>query len=448
MENNLMWLWWGFTVAICAWKIIEGLVRPRKMLEWPFLACAMWAYFYGYMAYFAKIHLSQYLSNGSSNLGQFIPLMCLVGILIGWRLGIQVKHLPPSQNRTYPYFWIWLTGIFFLLVGVVGGISVFRQVQNGTIDYKDSSAYWYLLFYVGYPGLAMSLWALFRMPPLTRAILGIITLLALIAFMFPHVFSARRGPLFSGVMVLLIVPPFATRRPPNPIIFCGALLAACLVMLLFMQARQVIYNGGSWSEAFQILDVNEAVAEKVDAAEDNEYINNCDMIATLYHNGKYQYGTGHMGLFLHWIPRTIWKNKPELGAGYYTSLELYDDVEAATGVQLAGSGASSGGVAESFVQYGFLCPVFWLGLSWVLAKVFVRATLGNSPRWIFCYVGFICASHWLVSQGFDAAFVPLCFFQAVPFVCFLIFGGRGPEKGQPYRRSRRHGLKEITQSAS
>ncbi len=64
------WIGWAVTVGICAWKIAEGFWRPHRMLEWPFLACAMWAYFYGYMAYDAKIALSDYLGNGIANLGQ------------------------------------------------------------------------------------------------------------------------------------------------------------------------------------------------------------------------------------------------------------------------------------------------------------------------------------------------------------------------------------------
>jgi len=72
MGIDWMWIWWGMTVALCAWKIIEGLLRPARMLEWPFLACAMWIYFYGYMAYEAKRTLSAYLGNGMSDIGQLM----------------------------------------------------------------------------------------------------------------------------------------------------------------------------------------------------------------------------------------------------------------------------------------------------------------------------------------------------------------------------------------
>jgi hypothetical protein len=420
MDNNLMWIWWALTVALCAWKIGEGLLRPHRMLEWPFLACAMWSYFYGYMAYNAKREMSEYLGNGISDIGQLMPLLCLAGVIGGWGLGARRPAHLVSENRTYPYFKFWLLGMFFLAVGSAGAYSVMRAAQAGTLNYQESSGYWTLLFYVGYPGLAMTVWSLFRVKSATRKYLWAVTLLGLAAFMFPHVLDARRGPLFPAIMVLLLVPPMARRRAPNPWIFCGVLAAAGLVMLLFLQVREVTYNGGTWNEAIHHLDVGTAVTEKADEPEDNEYINSCQLIGTIYQNGKYQYGTGHMSLLWHWVPRAVWKEKPTLGEGSYSFNEMFDDVEAATGFHLLGTGAAAGGVADTFVQYGVLCPLFWFGLSWGMGAVYVRALMGNSPRWLFCYVGFICASHWLVSQSLSAAFVPGMFFQAVPLLVFAV----------------------------
>jgi hypothetical protein len=418
MENNLMWIWWSATVAICSWKIIEGLLRPYRMLEWPFLACAMWAYFYCYLAYEAKVSLSDYLGNGITNIGQLMPLLCLIGVLVGWSLGTQSRGKVPPENRTHPYFRFWLAGIFFQVLGTAGALSVMRAAAVGNLNFQESSGYWYLLFYVGYPGLAMVVWALFKMEPGYRKYLWITTAFVLAAFMFPHIINARRGPLFPAIMVLLLVPPLATRRAPNRLFFCGTLTAAALVMLLFLQVRTITYNGGTWGEAIHHLDVSAAVEERGKQAEDNEYVNNCQLIGTIYQNGKYQYGTGHLSLLWHWIPRAVWKDKPTLGEGTYSFEEMFDDVEAATGFHLLGYGASSGGVADTFVQYGIFCPLFWFGLSWGIGCVYMRALRGN-PRWLFTYVGFICASHWLVSQGFAASFVPGMCFQTVPLITFF-----------------------------
>ena len=107
MNIDWMWVWWALTVALCAWKLIEGIFRPARMLEWPFIACAMWAYFYGYMGYQAKLNLSAYLGNGMGAIGQFVALLCLIGLLVGWSVGKRVRVSPASQQSTYSYGLAW-----------------------------------------------------------------------------------------------------------------------------------------------------------------------------------------------------------------------------------------------------------------------------------------------------------------------------------------------------
>ncbi len=63
-------------------------------------------------------------------------------------------------------------------------------------------------------------------------------------------------------------------------------------MLAFLQVRHVIYSGGSWTQALEHVDIGAAVTEKAEQAEDNEYINNCQMISTIFQKGRYEYGTG------------------------------------------------------------------------------------------------------------------------------------------------------------
>lgn len=417
-----MWIWWVFTVGICAWKLGEAFFRPHRMLEWPFFACAMWAYFYGYMAYVAKTSLSEYLGNDISNLGQLMALLCLIGLIAGWSFGMRGSKSVRPDTRSFPYYRIWTAGLFFVFVGSIGSYTVLHSAMSGTMDYQQSSGYWILLFYVGYPGLALMTWSLLKMPRQYRTYLWIISFLALAAFMFPHVLTVRRGPLFPAIIVLLLVPPLALRRSPSPFVFFGSLALAGLAMMLFLQIRHITYNGGTWGEALGEIKLDEALSERVQSAEDNEYINNCQLIGTLFQNGKYQYGSGHMELLWQWVPRAIWKEKPSIGEGSYSFNEMFDDVEKATGFHLLGTGAAPGGVADSFVQYGLLCPLFWFGLSWGIGWVYKRARAGNSARWLFSYVGFICATHWLVSQGFAAAFVPGMYFQVVPIIVLLLFG--------------------------
>jgi len=415
-----MWVWWVLTVAICAYKLIEAVVfRPAKMLEWPFLACAMWSYFYGYMGYQAKLNLSAYLGNGMADIGQLMALLCLIGLLAGWSAGKRFRFKPSTSEPSYPLGYCWFAGFALVLIGAAGAYSVAHAQGEGTLNYKASSAYWYLLFYVGYPGMAISLWSLLKMKSQARFILWGITVVSIILFMAPHVINARRGPLFPAIIVLLLVPPITLRRPPSRIIYCGGLALAALVMLLFLQVRAVTYNGGTWGQAMESLNLDSA-AERGQDADDNEYVNNCQVIGVVYQNGKYDYGTGHLELLLHWVPRYFWPYKPGLGQGIYDPGALFDDMERATGVRLLGnSGAADGGVADSFIEYGIFSPFYWFVLSGLVGMVYAKALSTKRPWWMFSYVGFLCASHWLVSQSFPAAFVPGMYFQLVPLAVLV-----------------------------
>jgi hypothetical protein len=415
-----MWIWWVGTISLCVYKLAEAVIfRPARMLEWPFLACAMWIYFFGYMAYQAKLNLPAYLGNGMSEIGQLMAFLCLVGVLAGWDVGRLFQPRPSTREPAYPFGLVWLAGIFFVIIGALGAYSVAHAQDEGELNYAASSAYWYLLFYVGYPGMAIAIWAMLKVKSSTRFALWGITAISIILFMLPHVLNARRGPLYPAIIVLLLVLPLTLRRPPNRFIFCGGLAAAALVMLLFLQIRAVIYNGGTWGEALQTIDLDTA-AERGNEVDDNEYVNHCQLIGTIYRNGKYQYGTGHLELLVHWVPRAIWPNKPVLGEGLHSLNEIFEDVEQTGGAQLLGSGAASGGVADSFLQYGIFCPLFWFLLSLGVALVYGRALASRAPWWMFSYVGFLCASHWLVSQSFSAAFVPGMYFQAVPLGVLLL----------------------------
>jgi len=446
LENanfDWMWIWWLGTVVLCLWKIIEAVVfRPVRLLEWPFMACTMWLYFFGYMAYKAKMTLSAYLGNGMANIGQLMDFLCLIGLLAGWSaaMRLQVKWTV-KQRPVYPYLLCWLTGFGLVVLGAIGSYSVVQAGEEGDLNFQTASAYWYLLYYIGYPGLAIAMWAALKFkPPLSYILMGV-TFAALVVFLYPYLAGARRGPVFPAIILVLLVPPLTLRRPPNRLLYCGGLIGVGVFMLLCLQIRTTIYSGGTWSEALQKLNVEDAVVERGDEAYDNEYINNCQVIATVNDSGKYEYGTGHLGLFLHWVPRAFWPDKPVLGQGvYYSDKERFDDIEKITGVSLLGFGASTAGVAESFVEYGYLCPLFWFLLAFGIGFVYLKAVRSGSPWWLFSYVGFLCSTHWLISQGFAPAFVPGMYFQLVPLGVLVMVGLYRRLTAAPYKSGRRRPL--------
>ena len=405
---------------LCAWIYYSAFVKPQKMLEWPFLAAVMWGYFYVYMSYDANTSLADYISEYSV-IGQITALMGLVGIYLGWGIGLKRKVI--STKRQLPKnMWLLCAGLFFVIVGILGARSVGEAASKQIDVYNETSAYYYLLFYVGFPGLAMAVWAGAKWNGKTKYIVWIIIAIFLFVFIFPYIQGARRGPVFPAIILLLIVPSMARRKSPNPIVFASVLISTGIAMILFLSIRSITYNGGDWSDAIAEICVKDAVSERGKKVTDNEFVNHCHTVATLAYNGKINYGTGHLGLLLHWIPKKFYPNKPILGDGYFCSFyELFDDIERHCGVYLlGGSGASNAGVADSFFQYGWLFPFYWYCISYIFSILYTNGQKTNDPRWCLSYVGVMCASHWLISQSLSAATVPGLIFIVIPIVSIAL----------------------------
>ena len=429
-NSSLFWTFWGTTVGLCAWKILEGFWRPDRMLEWPFLACAIWVYFYGYMAYDVMVSLSDYLSGEMLWFGALLPLFSLVGLLCGWKLGMRVTTHTKTPQHDYSLPQIWGMGIVLLLIGMVGA-NFFLTSGGEGIDLETTSAYAYLSFYCGYPGLVLAVWAASKMSGPNRMLLWMITAVGVVVFILPFLAGSRRGPLFPAMMALLVVPALANRRAPNPVAFGIGLAVVGVTMLLCLQIREFRKSADdSWVDVVRQMSLTKALRDRGQEAADNEYLNNCALIAAVRQSGKYQYGSGHVGMLLHWIPRAWWPDKPALGEGLYSHQEMFDAVESIAGVRLIGGGAAAGGVADSFTQYGYFTPLFWFGISWFMARVYVRARWGSDPRWLWSYAGLVCVTHWLISQAAANAFVPAMVFVLIPLAVSVVLP-RIPQRTVP-----------------
>jgi len=412
------------TAVVAGATILRAVWKPERLPQLPVVAAAMWLYFYVFMAYAVAVEMGPLLPSGALALGQLIALASLVGLIVGSRLGMR-RPGAASGTQVPQYAWgrLWWIGATLTVLGSVAHLAFITQKQ---IRWQETTAYWYLAFYVIYPGLACCLVARIKgsiSHPAERPAVW-----ALAAFaMFPHVAAARRGPLFPIVMVLVFLPNLVRRRTPKRTVILGALAGSAIVMLLFVAVRPWVYrsgessltaiSAGDWSEALDSVSFEDVVLRKTRQETDNEFLYHCAMVKTNVETGVYQYGTGYLSLLTHWIPRRWWPSKPELGEGWFGNiLHLIPTV---TGWRMS-IGASAGGLAEVFNQFGWFSPLFWGLLGWLAARMLRRARVEDDPRWVVAYIGVLCASHWLISQGFAAAFVPACVFQVVPWLAFRV----------------------------
>src|ERR1035438_4669993 len=93
-------------------------------------------------------------------------------------------------------------------------------------------------------------------------------------------------------------------------------------------------------------------------------------------------------------------------------------------------GASWGGVASAFEQYGFLSPLFWAALGYFAGRSYHQA-LSHRLNKEITYLGFLSGAHWLIAQGFGAAFVPVCIFIIPPLIVLRsVRGNPSPDRGR------------------
>lgn len=417
--SPVFWTALLFTWAACAAVLARAVLRPRALTEFPVFAGAMWLYFYGIMALGTGLTLSSHLPDWALDLGQVMALLCLVSLVAGWQWGSRRPAPAPGTTGGASPRAIWAAGIGLILVG---GASFRLFIAGGDPDWEGTSAYWYLLFHVTYPGLALAL-AAAAMDPRCRGIArqALLAGLALWA-LFPHLATARRGPLFPAVVAAVLVAPLVARITPSRTRVLGGLAAASTAMLLFVAVRPWLYDDGKafreeetaerWQQALEEVTLRDVFMSRAVREGDNEFLYHCALVATIAEREAYQYGSGYLSLLTHWIPRQWWPEKPELGRGFFP--DAIGQVPLVVGWSMS-KGASAGGVAEVFNQFGFASPLFWLAFGFGIARLHARARAGDL-RWQLAYVGLVCASHWLVSQGVAAAFVPACIYVVVPLV--------------------------------
>jgi hypothetical protein len=398
--------------------------RNKDVLGLPFIACGMWLYLYGSMAYGCAVNLADLLPTWTLEFGQLVALLSLMGLLIGWHCASRSHR--KSQSFTIPpakYALIWRIGIVLLFIALVGQYTFMRQE---VIDYQNTSNYWYLMFYIGYPATALCLFVLIKDKSGPMSLRAVFLGVLILALMWQPIVTARRGPLMPMVIVILYIPYLVRKRRPNRLVVGSGLAIGSLAMLTFLYMRPYSYapDGVSdwtmsdrldgWQKGLRDLSWEAVFSEKQKTQSDNEYLYHCGMVATIWEFSDYQYGTGYLTLLVNWVPRQLWKSKPALGQGLLPS-QWQDQLPGVVGWSMS-TGAAGGGAAEVFGQFGIVSPLFWAIVGALASKLYRRSAHTGDELATAQYVGFLCTLHWLVAQGFAAMFIPACYFILIPTV--------------------------------
>jgi hypothetical protein len=431
-ENAGFWFLWIITATVCIGAAVHAVRREDQILGFVPVFCLAFGYFYVFQSAIVALTLYHRLQPWMFTLGQALALVCLLATLYGHHLGSRPDRLP---RTTHPYEYnprsAWAAGIFLMLVAIAAQYSFFGAMLFGDADYSIT-AYWYMLYLLFYPGLGMCIRVYssrdteYHTPP---ALLLLCTFS--VVFMYFWISQVRRGPLFPFFIVVAYTYYLTTRRVNRAVLVSG-LITVGLMMLLFVTIRDYSSKEGSWTaERLERVNFENLLLKKPQIDGDNEYLYHCGYSATVYESNRYQFGTGYLNLAIHWIPRQWWPDKPTLlDQGWFprvSNTELQQQI----GWQMT-PGAAFGGVAETFQQFAWAAPLFWLALGWGIGRSYAYAYYKPTALRQIVYVGIISTTHWLVSQGFVACFIPMMFYTAVPLV--LMYGFRVRKPRAPRRR--------------
>jgi len=413
MATPLFWLLWCVGSVGFALIFARGLARPVEMIGLPFVFAVFGAYFYVFVPLQVAFHLSGFLPPFTLEIGHLCVVLALASLWLGWWLTIR-RHTPPDLALPQPVdrHLLFRVGIVSVVAGVAGNWTFLSFGSEGF----GESGYWYMLFQVAYPGAAACIIALVQDRSL-RTPLNYTVLVGSISYLLvPYLIWARRGPTMAWVLTLMFSAVLGSRRTPSRRAVTLGLAAAGSIALTILAARKYLDRGESVTDSISAVSFEDVALRRTRQVADNEYVYHCALVGTTYLTGRYQYGTGHLGVLFNAIPRAVWPEKPGRGAGLFPDARAL--MPSVTGISM-GRGMAAGPISDSFVQYGFLFPLFWGLLGWLGGLVWRRALHPDDWYWKVTLVNVLACTHWLVAQSFVAFAVPLLFGQAVPVLGWL-----------------------------
>ena len=218
----------------------------------PVIAGLMWLYIYGLLPY--GLVRSEAVPAGILPLAQFLSFAAYASLLIGWNVRLHRKSAGPASRipTSFDVQKLSLAGVGLCLVGLVGHLTFHSSEQA----YADSSAYWYLLFHLCYPGISLCV-ATMAISPSVRRLQNLV-LAALLAspVVISELLGTRRGPTFVAIIAVAYSYLLVRRRLPRPAVL-AAFRRQWGPMLFLVTARAVVVHNGSWSEVLSTISISD-----------------------------------------------------------------------------------------------------------------------------------------------------------------------------------------------
>ncbi len=379
--------------------------------------------------------LDQFVTPEQLIKGLLVPLLMLLCFLAGWAKGERRGIREPSLQGWDPgtvYRWGLVTAALGLTLVVMftrlsGGVREFYSRPHGMAGaWTDTTAYLYSSPFWILSGTALMLLACSRA---RRDAWGRVPILLFGGLMLGHVvLMSSRGLLFATASTMLVSLCLAGRVRADVTKALYTLVAVGLGVILLVGYRDVLHLGEPTGEAPPLPQALAATLT-IDQTHlrlritGSEFVYHALAIDTVDGTGKYHLGLNWIySATVHAIPRVLWPDKPY---GFETGGITWADIEAHTGVRIAG-GSAPGIVADIYCQFGMWSVMFFFAFGWLARRLMDWAQMLTSPLASVAYVMLHALSLNTFAQGFGALIVPFLY-SLIPVVAYAALTRSRPE---------------------
>ncbi len=297
------------------------------------------------------------------------------------------------------------------LTGVLQDLSRkrFYEVEGAVFGRSALGYYRWGASVVGPVFLFALAWALTRRERLGWTVVAALVALIAMAVVFPFFNSSRTKVLMVLIETLVIWKCVRGRIPRAVVATVGAGMLALLLVLTALRP-----SSGDLSDLSAVLGVDALLETTVGGRHFLDLTKTSHIVEGVPDRVEYQYGTSYVAWVFMPVPRTVWLDKPPLGAGPVIGRQIF-------GMERAG--VPPGMVAEAYLNFGILGVVFvplllGVGLRWVYETF--RPVLAN-PAGATVYAVTLIPVAWTTVTGGFSQMMVAWFVALLPLAVIVLF---------------------------
>lgn len=435
-----IWSFLAFLIPI--WRITRREWDPLEA-AYPFIVFFVLVYCL-HPLILRKYLLPRFGKEAIIDAGLVISLACMA-LFLGYRAraGQTIAGYLPlpevAQDKGRRLFWIgfafWCIGVLahILFINRSGGFLVFFSVGRGAGAYEGTTAYFYGLKLLILPGAVLMI-VCCRSTFAGKIPAAICTACAAVWFLYQVGIGQRSGIIACGYSYLAAF-YLPTRRRPGACALVGVFFTIALLVTLVTQVREEIHVGSDFRKTRSIMswDLEQVVKEPHVGPDEGKrsgsmfvLLLNCRKHVPA--NVPYTYGENYLNIFVHWIPRVVWPQKPKFGADKWSRL------------MFVSTGSGAGGPTLGILgRLNFICGLPAVTVGMLLTGVLLRTQYeylrrGAGNAWAVCLYTFLLPFNFLlVGASFPAILCSVLPFLIVPLaLAALLLGPSYPEPVRKY----------------